>query len=153
MSVWLSVCLGVWFMGLMMENQPSADNLCFFYGLLPSCSVWAINLSPAISKQCSNQWEIISVNRWWPAFLFLPHSTSPALCLYPFLPPVLSLSRSTSLLSHFCCLCFSTHSFTQSTPQQPPHPHSLPSSAAPTLKCDSSAATDSLTKILPTWKM
>lgn len=120
--MWLSVCSAVCFTVLMMESQPSADNLCLFYGLLPSCSMWAINLSPAVSKQCSNQWEIISANRW--ASL----SISPSLCLSccpicilsPSTPP--SLSLSSSLLSHFLLsLCF-FH----------PLPHSPPS---PTFTC------------------
>ncbi len=128
---------------LMMESQPSADNLCLFYGLLPSCSMWAINLSPAISKQCSNQWEIISANRWASlslplllSYLYrfsqhpsLPHSPSPhPFCLV------------------FCCLSvFSTHSFTP--PLLLAFPSGSLSSAAPTLKCDSSAAREPLTKV------
>lgn len=68
----------------MMEKQPSADSLTLFYGLLPNCSMWAINLSPAIPKQSSNQWEIMSAIDG-PAFLFLPLTASPDVLSVSFL--------------------------------------------------------------------
>lgn len=92
-------------------SWPTANNLCLFYGLLPSCSVWAINLSPAISKQCSNQWQIISTNRWSGLFFF---SLSLSLCYLCRCRPMCTSSllvsshffSSSSLVSRFCCLCF-----------------------------------------------
>lgn len=90
--MWLTVLC---FTALMMEKQPSADGLTLFYGLLPNCSMWAINLSPAIPKQSSNQWEIMSAIDG-PAFLFLPLVASPDVLSVSFLS--LSSSHSSSLI-------------------------------------------------------
>lgn len=80
-SVWLTVLC---FTALMMEKQPSADSLTLFHVLLPNCSMWAINLSPAIPKQSSNQLEIMSAIDG-PAFLFLPLAASPDVLSVSFL--------------------------------------------------------------------
>ena len=148
--MWRSVCSGVCFTVLMMERQPSADNLCLFYGLLPSCSMWAINLSPAISKQCSNQWEIISANRW--ASLSISPSLYLSCC-----PICIAFSHPANPppFPHPFCLIFAVSLFFPPTPSLTPHPPAtftcIPSSslgsAAPTLKCDSSAAPEPLTKV------
>lgn len=129
-------------------SWPSADNRCLFYGLLPSCSVWAINLSPAISKQCSNQWEIISANRW--ARLSVPPSVylscCPPVCIpfppYTHPPPTLLLLIPS--VSFLLCLCF-FHPLPLPQPPLTCISSSSLSSAAPILKCDSSAAP--LTKV------
>jgi len=96
--------------------------------------MWAINLSLAISKQCSNQWEIISANRW--ASL----SISPSLYLsylYPLLPPP-------PPSPHPFCLIFAVSLF---FPPTPPFTCVPSSSLRSTLKCDSSAAPEPLTKV------
>lgn len=94
--------------------SPLQTTCAYFMVSSTSCSMWAINLSPAISKQCSNQWEIISANRW--ASL----SISPSLylsCCPICIPFSQHPSLSSSLLSHFCCLSvFATHSFTRPPP-------------------------------------
>lgn len=83
------MCLSVrCFTALMMARKPSTDSLTLFYGLLPNCSIRAINLSPAIPKHFSNQWEIMSVIDG-PAFLFLPLSASPDVLSVSFLQPPL----------------------------------------------------------------
>lgn len=70
----------------------------------PNCSMWAINLSPAIPKQSSNQWEIMSAIDG-PAFLFLPLAASP---------DVLTVAVLPLFFSSF----FQSHSFLR-----PPLPH------------------------------
>lgn len=81
-------------------------------------------------------------------FYFSPLSTSPAVLSVSFLPAALLPSLSSSLLSHFLLsLCF-FHPLLHSTPSPTFTcvPSSSLGSAAPTLKCDSSAAPEPLTK-------
>lgn len=77
---------------------------------LPDCSMWAINLSPAIPKQSSNQWEMMSAIDG-PAFLFLPLAASPDVLSVAVLP----LFSSSSSFSQSC-----------SPPPPPPPPALLP---------------------------
>lgn len=91
-----------------------------------SCRAWAINLSPAISKQCSNQWEIISADRWGRL----------SVALRPVLPPALLISSVLFLLS----LCFFPP--TRSTPSLAPAPPSTALYFPPALRAPRSTCSE-----------